>query len=558
MREEDPKSDVRRDVDPEGTEHLFSRRNLLSGAAGLAGIALTGPGWTDDDAGAIQPGTARDASARQRLRQALNVRVKAARLQCDVSPARQEANGDEDAHPDRFASFSKGLPHDSLGQVDPRAYDLLLRALRTGSAADFERIPIAGRVKLANPQAALSFSLIGPDPCLGALGVAPRFDSAQQAAEMVELYWHALTRDVPFAEYGSEPLVQEAVEDLSRLSDFRGPTDGDRVTPRTLFRGNGLGDLSGPYISQFLVTDVPFTPIRFPQKIRTARPGDDYLADFASWLASQNGNVAGANRYDTEARYVRNGRDLAEYVHRDFSYQAPLAACLILLRMGTLPDAGNPYTHSRTQSAFATFGAPYLLYLLAVVTQVALTVCWYPKWMVHRRLRPEEFAGRVEQLLKRRATYPVHSEVIESRAIHQVLERWSTGLLPQAYPEGCPTHPSYPAGHAVIAGAGTTVLKALFQESFVIPEPVEATPDGLSLRRYEGPPLTVGGELDKLASNISFGRNFAGIHWRSDAVEGLRLGEAVAISILKEMKLTGNEIFEGFDLRTFDGKRITV
>jgi membrane-associated phospholipid phosphatase len=557
MREEDPGSDVQPDLDTEETEHLFGRRDLLSGAAGLAALALGGPGWTAEGAGLIQ-GTAGEAAVRRRLRQALNVRVKAAHLQCDVSPPRQEANGDEDAHPGRVASFSKGLPHDDLGQVDPRAYDLLLRALRTGSAADFERIPIGGRVKLANPQAALSFSLIGPDPCLGAIDPAPRFDSARQAGEMVEMYWHALTRDVLFSEYGSHPLVQEASEELSGLSDFHGPKEGGRVTPRTIFRGDGAGDLAGSYVSQLLLKDVPFTPIRFPQKIRTVRPADDYLTDFASWLASQNGNVAGANRYDPEPRYVRNGRDLAEYVHRDFSYQAPLAAGLILLRMGTLTDAGNPYQHSRTQSAFATFGAPYFLYLLALVTQVALTVCWYPKWMVHRRLRPEEFAGRVEQLLKRRAAYPIHAEVIRSRALQRVLDRWSTGLLPQTYPEGSPMHPSYPSGHAVIAGAGVTVLKAIFQESFVIPEPVETSPDGLSLRRYEGPPLTVGGELDKLASNVAFGRNFAGIHWRSDAAAGLRLGEAVAISILKEMKLTGNEIFDGFDLRTFDGKRVTV
>jgi hypothetical protein len=33
--------------------------------------------------------------------------------------------------------------------------------------------------------------------------------------------------------------------------------------------------------------------------------------------------------------------------------------------------------------------------------------------------------------------------------------------------------------------------------------------------------LTVGGELDKLAGNVSYGRNFAGIHWRSDASAGL-------------------------------------
>lgn len=541
-----------------GDEHLLTRRDLFSRVTGFAGIGLIPPEGSGGGLAALQSAASGLASVRQRLRQALDVRTRAGRFQCDVPPPRHEANGDEDAYPTRIASFSKGLPHDSLRQVDPKAYDLLLRALRTGRAADFERIPIGSRVKLANPQAALSFNLIGPDPCLGALPPAPRFESAEQAAEMVELYWHALLRDVAFAEYDSHPLVREAAEELSRLSAFRGPKEAGRVTPGTLFRGGTAGDLHGPYISQFLLKDVPFTPIRFPQRLRTPVAGDDYLTTVADWLACQNGNTTGANRYEAEPRHVRNGRDLGEYVHRDFSYQAPLAACLILVRMGTLPDAGNPYKHSRTQSAFATFGAPYFLYLLATVAHVALTVCWYPKWLVHRRLRPEEFGGRVEQVLKGRAAYALPGEVTESKAARHVVERWSTGLLPQAYPEGSPTHPAYPAGHAVIAGAGVTLLKALFQESYVVADPVEPDADGLSLRRYEGPPMTVGGELDKLASNIAFGRNFAGVHWRSDSMEGLRLGEAVAISILEEMKLTGNEIFDGFDLRTFGGKRITV
>jgi len=53
-----------------------------------------------------------------------------------------------------------------------------------------------------------------------------------------------------------------------------------------------------------------------------------------------------------------------------------LGACLAALRWGVLPDGGNPHKHSRTQGAFATFGAPYLIYLLAAVTQVALKACW--------------------------------------------------------------------------------------------------------------------------------------------------------------------------------------
>ncbi len=83
-----------------------------------------------------------------------------------------------------------------------------------------------------------------------------------------------------------------------------------------------------------------------------------------------------------------------------------------------------------------------------------------------------------------------------------------------AFPEGSPTHPAYGAAHATVAGACVTVLKAFFDESFVIPNPVEAASDGLSLKPYTGPSLTVGGELNKLASNVAIGRNIAGVHWR--------------------------------------------
>lgn len=79
-----------------------------------------------------------------------------------------------------------------------------------------------------------------------------------------------------------------------------------------------------------------------------------------------------------------------------------------------------------------------------------------------------------------------------------------------AYPEGCPPHPSYPVGHAVIAGACVTVLKAFFNESFLLPQPVVASADGLSLLPYKETNLTVGGELNKLAANISLARNTAG------------------------------------------------
>jgi hypothetical protein len=81
---------------------------------------------------------------------------------------------------------------------------------------------------------------------------APTFDSAEEAGEMAELYWHALTRDIHFSDYGTDPLTIQAAANLSWFSDFRGPKEGGVVTTNTLFRGNTPGDLNGPYISQFL------------------------------------------------------------------------------------------------------------------------------------------------------------------------------------------------------------------------------------------------------------------------------------------------------------------
>jgi len=97
------------------------------------------------------------------------------------------------------------------------------------------------------------------------------------------------------------------------------------------------------------------------------------------------------------------------------------------------------------------------------------------------------------------------------------------------------------------------MLKAIFDESFVIPDPVQPTADGLDLQPYDGPPLTVGGELNKLAFNIGMARVMAGIHWRSDVIEGNKLGQAVATSILQDMQLAYNEPFGGFTLTKFDG-----
>jgi hypothetical protein len=561
--EEQGRPEPDRSSSAKGTAGLSRRELLRQGAltVGLAaaapGLAEAAPGWRKKR----KPETSASGlptSPGRRVDRSYAVRLEAAAAQRELPLPEQAANGDESSLPRRIACFTKSLPHDELGEVDGAAYDLLVGAVRSGEHEAFERVPLGGYNKLANPQAAYGFELVGCDASQLAMAAAPRFEGAEQAAEAVELYWQALLRDLPFSAYDGDPLAGEACEDLSRLSELRAPRRDGRVTPATLFRGTTRGDLAGPYLSQFLLKPVPYLPLWVEQRVRTTLPGLDYLTGYPEWLAVQNGALAEVNRFGPEPLYIRNGRDLGEYVHRDFAYQPYLAAALMLLKWSTPVDGGNPYKHSRTQGGFATFGPQFVLTQLATVAQLALHASWYAKWAVHRRLRPEELGGRLHNHLAGRAEYPLHRELFEAAVVARLGERRGSWLLPQAYPEGCPTHPSYPAAHAVAAGACVTVLKAFFDETYAVPEPVEAAPDGRSLVPWRGGTLTVGGELDKLASNIALGRDFAGVHWRSDSAEGLRLGETVALELLRERRLLPNETFTGFSLRRFDGERVTV
>jgi hypothetical protein len=115
---------------------------------------------------------------------------------------------------------------------------------------------------------------------------------------------------------------------MSAVSDFRGPKVGTAVTPSTMFRGNTPGDLVGPYLSQFLLKPIPFGATTIVQQYRTAIPGNDFMTVCADWLSIQNGVPATAsNTFDPNIRYIRNGRDLGEWLHRDFTYQGYLGAC---------------------------------------------------------------------------------------------------------------------------------------------------------------------------------------------------------------------------------------
>jgi membrane-associated phospholipid phosphatase len=503
-----------------------------------------------------------------RANQAYYVRHRAAIAELRHSLPRCATNGDDDRYATRLASYTKGLPHYDSGAVDPKAYKLLLAAIYSGAPTDFAAVPMGGSLKQVNPQAAHTFALQGADSHRLDVRPAPPFASAEAAADMAEVYWHAVLRDIPFADYPDSSLVVEACRDLTRCSEFTGPRQAAHVVPATLFRGPTSGDLVGPYVSQFLYASVPHGVFTIDQRFRTPAPAFDYMTDPSEWLAIQRGSPAVRDAVlDSNRYFIRTGRDLTRYVHRDYTFQAFLNAALVLISLGGEYVAPNPYvmkacaitsnrTWLTTEEGFCTFGGPQVLDAVAAVARLALLATWNQKWLLHRRLRPEAYAQRVDAAIKHNQDIQIHQDLRECTARYFL--KHNNLLLPMAYPEGAPAHPSYPAGHAAIAGACATVLKAYFREDAVFPAPVRVSKDGLFLVPAEEAELTIGGEIDKLASNIAFGRNFAGVHYRSDAVEGMNLGESVALAYLRDARRCLTEEFDGFALTTFSGTPVLV
>jgi hypothetical protein len=431
--------------------------------------------------------------------------------------------------------------------------------------------------RLVNPVSSYAFDIEGVDSHQFKLPPAPRFASAQQAGEAVELYWMALTREVNYANFSTDTTIAAACADMSKLSDFRGPKDGGAVTARTLFRDTYPGCLDGPYISQFLLQPCNFGAMRVDTRIPEMFP-TDFMTDFASWLNVQNGVDTAPTPTTGVMRYCLNGRDLSHYVNIDQLFEAYFVACLNLLAFGYLANPGNPYgrvldggagrhrnttldpTGSLAQVGFGTFGGPSAITLVSEPATRALKNEWYQKWLVHRKLRPEEFGGRVEVQRLGRKTYPFHPDLFNSSVLAATQSKFNSMLLPMAYAEGSPNHPAYASGHGTVAGAAVTMLKWLFDGNQPIKNPVVPNPadDGQTLIPYTGTPLTVGGELNKIVSNVSQGRNVAGVHWRTDAFYANLLGEETALSILRDIRHTVTEPFDGSTITRFDGTTITV
>jgi hypothetical protein len=500
----------------------------------------------------------------------------------DINVPEQPDNGDSKRLTDFSGNYSKALAHDALGVPNLASYQSLIFAFTNREFSDFQDIivgtPGGGpNSKLLSPSAALAFDLEGLDSHATVIPPAPSVASAQTAAEQVEHYWAALLRDVPFDDYPSSALAAKAVADMNSLSFLKSHKNFEYpypLTPQNLFRGqifNGDGNVLGPYVSQFMVQPTFMGVQSLSQQYKTFLPGisNDFMTDPSIFQLIQDGGASGSLTFDPTFRYVRNGRDLAAYTHVDSLYQAYLTASLVLGTISAPPNPGNPYIGSNTQKSGVTLGVNDAPATIAEMATRALKGAWFHKWIVDLRLRPEEYGGLVQARLTGTSPSPqaaaaLNPDVLNSAVLPLINSTYGSYLLPQAFPEGSPTHPCYPTGHGAVAGACITAIKFFYDGTQKIQPLLTAagrnvvvpSDDGLTLNPYTGSDsgsLDINGELSKLAFNISLGHGIhAGIHFRSSTFWSILLGEQIALSILNDRAKSYDEPFT-ITITKFDG-----
>ena len=470
-------------------------------------------------------------------------------------------------------SFHKSLEHnDVTGSLKhEKEYKKMVKAILHNKQQLLASVHLnnGSQILLSNPLASLSSVLSGsPQPSLY-LTVPPSLSSHNGGADMVENYCMAYTRDASFFNYDADATISLMLDSShmnspSILANLLYKPTGTFGT-QTIFRGMSNEELVGPYISQLLLLNVPFGngSSIMPQKYFSLSPRSIALGP-VEWCINntqviniQNGlinNLPPLNPIDTTYTYIYNGRSLAEAVHNDSAYQYYYQAAQILTKLGSSPNPGFP--SYKNQSPFITGpGLTDILCAIGSVTELALKHAYYWKWQVYRKLRPEVFglwvSNVMTNLVKNHHNYDISHVLLNNGILNNIYGQNSSYTLTQCYREGCPVHPSYPAGHAVCAGANITLLKIFFDGSqpwATLPGvlsgllgpsagAMQADVNGQNLVPYVGidsANMTVEGEINKLGSNVALGRDWAGIHYRSDSMAGMLLGEEIAIKYMED------------------------
>lgn len=224
------------------------------------------------------------------------------------------------------------------------------------------------------------------------------------------------------------------------------------------------------------------------QPVRRYESGVDYLTETDEFMRVHAGGSVQSIDWD-EYKTIETLRDLCSYVHSDDPYELWTGVARWLLRNGVaqrLQDSINDHDGTG-QDRFTVFGVPFMSGLIGMAGLYAGEVSFKGKWRNLVR-RPEQLAAQQFQ------------------------------LLPQAFPEGSPMHPSMAAMHSMMAIVFKHILLGLFDNYHLLPSG-----------------RTVQNELNLLADNVGYGRCAAGVHYYTDHTEIEVVAEKIAKQILRKV-----------------------
>ena len=187
--------------------------------------------------------------------------------------------------------------------------------------------------------------------------------------------------------------------------------------------------------------------------------------DWDEFIKIQDGKMPKSTSAMNGRSYTHSPRILGGNVHNDPLFQFYYNAALISFGCGIGPLGITGTSDNSTISGFTQGGGPDLLSAVTGVAISALKAGWWHKWQQAMRIRPEAVGGLLEFCKNNGAACegvdglrPLYDEFRQglknmTLAFTGRLGGSETLLLATQYPEGSPTHPAWPAGHATVAGA---------------------------------------------------------------------------------------------------------
>lgn len=430
---------------------------------------------------------------------------------------------------------------------------------------------------------------------LPTLPPAPGFCAEELAAEMSVLFALALAQDTPLPllhdphtvldrSRSDEATLHDLLCELRNLRWFdaeqtvssakkvaSSPARQDETDRRRSLYWNGDGQLTLRTLTRGGVVlrgiaSRNHTPLRIkahpvPGHGDAETPGPDAPLDaWQHWCAGERGARSCSSPQSTPQADATL-RALAQEAQRMPAAQPFFGAALDALAGGSSLD---PHLTGAALAQGSGWTGSRVLSLMAEAETLALRLAGQRGRHADRLTRPVVTAARMsvclaqEEMLRRTdATIAAADELAEAapRLLDWVGKanlasrgplRFARSLfLPLCPVDAIPPHPADLNGHALVAGALATVIKACF--------------DTAPLRNVDRDQQArcLAHDVDRLCSDIALARCVAATHFPAENHQDLRIGEALALGLLRDALEEDNRD-AALSLTGFDGQRLDI